>query len=183
MMIERIRREHGYMVRLLGLLRQKLNQLQAEQSINYSLVAEIVTYLSQHSERVHHPKEDLLYHYYQAHYGQHRIMTNLEREHHQLATQTAQFAELMEMILHDAVVPQGLFIDQLTQFIEAQRQHLEMEERLVLPLIVEQFTNEDWLQVEKEWHVSEDDPVFGATIADGYKQLAERVRDSELECV
>ena len=71
MMIERIRREHGYMVRLLAVLRQKIALLKEEQTINYSLVREIVDYLAHHSERVHHPKEDILYHYYLEHYGHH----------------------------------------------------------------------------------------------------------------
>lgn len=51
MMIERIRREHGYMVRLLAILRHKLNEIKEENAINYSLVSEIVDYLSNHSEK------------------------------------------------------------------------------------------------------------------------------------
>ncbi|MDF4652581.1 cation-binding protein, partial [Vibrio parahaemolyticus] len=42
---------------------------------------------------------------------------------------------------------------------------------------------EDWQHVESLWSVSEDDPVFGDTIADRYKQLAERVRQSDTEYV
>ncbi|NTJ37936.1 hemerythrin domain-containing protein, partial [Vibrio vulnificus] len=61
MMIERIRREHGYIVRMLAILRHKVELLKNEQPINYSLVAEIVSYLSDHAEKVHHPKEDILY--------------------------------------------------------------------------------------------------------------------------
>ncbi|MEZ9891550.1 hemerythrin domain-containing protein, partial [Vibrio lentus] len=34
-----------------------------------------------------------------------------------------------------------------------------------------------------QWQLPEDDPVFGQTIADQYKQLADRVRQSEGECV
>ena len=41
MMIERIRREHGYMARLLMILKTKLELLQKERAINYSLVAEV----------------------------------------------------------------------------------------------------------------------------------------------
>lgn len=51
MMIERIRREHGYMVRLLAILRHKLNEIKQERAINYALVSEIVDYLSNHSEK------------------------------------------------------------------------------------------------------------------------------------
>ncbi|AVF59114.1 cation-binding protein [Vibrio diabolicus] len=183
MMIERIRREHGYMVRLLAILRHKLNEIKEERAINYALVSEIVDYLSNHSEKVHHPKEDILYHHFLEHYGKQQTMENLEKEHQELASKTKEFASLIEMILQDAVVPQDMFVAHLEDFIESQRRHLELEERKILPLIEELFTTEDWQHVESLWSVSEDDPVFGDTIADRYKQLAERVRQSDAEYV
>jgi len=53
MMIERIRREHSYMARLLAILNNKLELLKQEREINYSLVAEVVHYLMNHSNKVH----------------------------------------------------------------------------------------------------------------------------------
>ncbi len=105
MIIERIRREHGYMLRLLAILNRKLTQLEQEQLINYSLVYEVVDYLATHSEKVHHPKEDILYHYFVKHYGNEEQIENLETEHVELSKSTHQFLETVEMILQDAVVP------------------------------------------------------------------------------
>ena len=53
MMIERIRREHSYMARLLAILNNKLELLKQEREINYSLIAEVVHYLMNHSNKVH----------------------------------------------------------------------------------------------------------------------------------
>ena len=77
MMIERIRREHGYMVQLLSILKGKLAQLNREQEINYGLVKEIVSYLISHSEKVHHPKEDIIYHHYLKKYGEQQAIDNV----------------------------------------------------------------------------------------------------------
>ncbi|WED22345.1 hemerythrin domain-containing protein [Vibrio sp. JC009] len=186
MMIEQIRREHGYMVRLLAILRKKLNKIKEEQPINYSLVKEIVDYLSSHSESTHHPKEDILYQYYMEHYGaahtvENQEMKNLELEHKVLSEKTHEFMGIVDMILQDAVVPLDVFSEQLESFILEQKRHLDFEEREILPLISETFTTEDWQAVESQWDKSDDDPVFGDTIADKYKQLAERVRQTEDE--
>ena len=181
MMIERIRREHGYMTRLLAILRGKLQLLKEEQPINYSLVQEIVDYLSRHSEAVHHPKEDILYRHYMQHYGEHEEVADLEREHLALSETTHDFLNTVEMILNDAVVPQHVFMEQLEGFINSQRKHLEMEEQSILPMINRTFSVSDWQQVESQWSCNEDDPVFGSTIADRYAQLAKRVRKSEAE--
>ncbi|KOO07754.1 hemerythrin domain-containing protein [Vibrio hepatarius] len=183
MMIERIRREHGYMVRLLAVLKQKIAMLEQEQQINYSLLREIVTYLADHSERVHHPKEDIIYQYYLDKFGQQQDIENLELEHKTLSTQTHAFLDTVDMILNDAIVPQDIFISQLKEFVYSQRRHLEMEEQSILPLITRSFTVKDWQAVEDMWSVNEDDPVFGDTIAEQYQQLAKRVRQDAQECV
>nr|MBU5881473.1 hemerythrin domain-containing protein [Vibrio cholerae O1] len=60
MMMERNRREHSNMVRLLSILRHKLDLVKIEQPINYSLLKEIVDNLASHSEKVHNPKENIL---------------------------------------------------------------------------------------------------------------------------
>ncbi|KFE05842.1 hemerythrin HHE cation binding domain protein [Vibrio cholerae] len=181
MMMERIRREHSYMVRLLSILRHKLDLVKSEQPINYSLLKEIVDYLASHSEKVYHPKEDILYRHYMAHYGDEQQVANLEREHQELAQITHQFLDVMEMILNDAVVPQDVFIEQLEAFLQGQKQHLELEEQSILPLINQTFELEDWQSVESQWQNNDDDPVFGETIAERYALLARRVRKSESE--
>jgi hemerythrin-like domain-containing protein len=183
MMIERIRREHGYMVRLLAVLKQKIAMLESEQAINYSLLHEIVAYLSDHSERVHHPKEDIIYQYYLDKFGHLEAIEDLESEHKVLSKKTHEFLETVEMILQDAVVPQDIFVGQLKEFVQSQRQHLEMEEHSVLPMIIRNFTVQDWQAVELLWSINEDDPVFGDTIAEQYQQLAARVRQNEQEAL
>ncbi|WCE30210.1 hemerythrin domain-containing protein [Vibrio sp. SCSIO 43137] len=183
MMLEQIHREHGYMVRLLAILRKKWHCIKEEEPINYSLVREIVDYLSSHSETVHHPKEDILYRHFSEQYPDSGQVKNLEQEHILLSRKTKEFLLTVDMILQDAVVPLDVFADQLEQFILAQKQHLDLEEREILPLIKKAFTTEDWQKVESLWTQSDEDPVFGDTIADQYKQLAQRVRQTETEAV
>ncbi len=74
-----------------------------------------------------------------------------------------------------------MFIEQLEEFISSQKRHLELEEQSVLPLISRTFNVADWQVVEASWQQSEDDPVFGETIAEQYQQLAHRVRQTAQE--
>ncbi len=179
MIMEQIHREHGYMVRLLAILKRKWSALKQEEPINYSLLKEVIDYLSTHSETVHHPKEDILYHYFIEHYPAGAGMKNLAEEHKALSDKTSDFLLTVEMILKDAIVPQEVFIARLEEFIQSQKRHLDFEEREVLPLINKTFTTQDWQKVESQWKQSDEDPVFGDTIADKYRQLAERVRQTD----
>ncbi len=175
MMIERIRREHGYMNRLLAILRREHQLLEEEKRVNYSLIREIVDYLSTHAEAIHHPKEDLIYHYYIEKYGQNQEISDLENEHKVLSDHTHEFLELIEMILQDAIVPQDIVKARLADFIQEQKKHLDLEEQEIIPVIISTFTQSDWQDLEGQWNESEEDPVFGGTIAERYKELAKRV--------
>lgn len=179
MMMEQIHREHGYMVRLLAILNKKWHKLTHEEPINYSVVKEIVDYLATHSETVHHPKEDILYRYYVSHFDskENSEIENLEKAHEELSEKTKDFLAMVDMILQDAVVPLDIFTQHLETFIQDQKRHLDLEEKQILPLIKQRFTPQDWQQVESQWKQSDDDPVFGDTIADRYKQLARYIRN------
>ncbi|WP_027696259.1 hemerythrin domain-containing protein [Vibrio litoralis] len=171
-----ISREHSYMVRLLVILDQKLNFLKQEKPINYLIINDIISYLQRHSEMTHHPKEDLIYHYFLEHYGDNHNIANLLEEHKNLSETTKEFSDLLEMVLQDAVVPNDVFCERLEHFIHQQKKHLDFEEREILPTLKRHFTEQDWLAVEKLWGSEDSDPLFGQSIDKEYQRLSEYMK-------
>ncbi|MCG7497606.1 hemerythrin domain-containing protein [Vibrio sp. Of7-15] len=182
MLLESIHREHGYMNRLIAVLEQKLQLLQDEKPINYTIVKEVVDYLQEFSEQNHHPKEDLIYQYYVDHFNDVSAIENLVEEHHSLAKVTAGFSEVVEMILNDAVIPQHLFIVKLEAFIERVKGHLELENQQILPLLQKNLNEKDWQYLEAQW-CEQSDPIFGEVVAGKYRHLAARLNVAEKEAV
>ncbi|KMV29131.1 hemerythrin domain-containing protein [Photobacterium swingsii] len=178
MMLEKIHAEHGYINRLLIILEQKLNAIQQGQPVNYSLIKDIVEYLHKHAECCHHPKEDVIYHYYQQKYADQGVMKELDIEHQELALLTDDFANTLDMILMDAVIPLDVFADKLNQFVTRQRMHLEFEEKYVFPLIRRHFTTQDWVEVGKQYQECECDPLFGEQALPRYQRLRARLAES-----
>ncbi|HBV75084.1 MULTISPECIES: hemerythrin domain-containing protein [Vibrio] len=178
MLGEMISREHSYMVRLLVVLDEKLKNLQQDKEINYHIVHDVITYLQSHSEHTHHPKEDIIYHYYMQHYGNVSTIANLAKEHKILAKVTQDFAELIDMVLQDAIVPKDVFIRQLDHFIHEQKRHLDFEEREILPKLKREFSLQDWKEVEALWGEEVNDPLFGQDIEKEYYRLSEYINKS-----
>ena len=175
MLIESIYKEHGYINRIIQLLDSKLSRLEDEKTVNYNVIRESVDYLSLVAEKVHHPKEDMIYQYYIDHYGEHEGLTNLLLEHHTLSDDTEGFSITVEMILNDAIVPKDRFKEQLKAFTCRIRQHLELEEKEILPFLKAHLTMDDWKDLESNW-VEEEDPVFGHQVNKRHLELAGKVR-------
>eukprot|EP00095_Tigriopus_kingsejongensis_P005905 maker-scaffold502_size153915-snap-gene-0.27 protein:Tk05905 transcript:maker-scaffold502_size153915-snap-gene-0.27-mRNA-1 annotation:"uracil-dna glycosylase" len=135
-----------------------------EKPVNFGQIRDTVMYLQEYAEKYHHPKEDLIYHYYVSHYEDHEGVAKLDAEHEELAVLTAEFADTVEMILMDAVIPLDLFADRLNKFVEQQRSHLELEESSVLPAIEKTLTTDDWNALQSQWKEEEPDPLFAKTL-------------------
>lgn len=171
MLSDIVSREHSYMVRLLVILDGILNDLKLEKPIDYKVIAEVIHYFQQHSEHTHHPKEDIIYHYYLDHYGEDENIANLALAHTELAQATQEFANLVEMVNKDAVVPHDVCYQALANFIYQQKKHLDFEEREILPQLKKMFTAQDWQQVETLWGKEDKDPLFGTHIENDYAKL------------
>lgn len=172
MLVASIHKDHRNISRLLKLLSKKLTAIENEKPVNYNLIKDTVDYLQVYAEKYHHPKEDLIYHYYVEHYPDAEGVANLDDEHQALAALTAEFADTVDMILMDAVVPLDLFAEKLNRFVGCQKAHLELEERTILPVLEHTLTPEDWTVLQSQWEEEENDPLFGEQVADRFKQLA-----------
>ncbi|MDD1794156.1 hemerythrin domain-containing protein [Enterovibrio makurazakiensis] len=171
MLVDSIHRDHRNISRLLRLLTDKLAAIRSEQPVDYGYIRDTLLYLKDHAERCHHPKEDLIYHYYLTNYADTEGVAALDEEHETLAALTAEFAISVDMILMDSVIPLDVFAGKLTEFVEQQQRHLELEERSVLPAIEKALTAEDWNYLQSQWE-EEDDPLFGEQVAARFKALA-----------
>ncbi|MDD1784061.1 hemerythrin domain-containing protein [Enterovibrio sp. ZSDZ35] len=176
MLISSIHEDHNNISKLLKLLARNLTAIKNEKSVNYSLIRDAVRYLQEHAERYHHPKEDLIYHYYVDKYKGAEEVARLDAEHDSLAGLTAEFADTVDMILMDAVIPLDLFAEKLNRFVVSQREHLELEERAILPLIKKQLTKDDWDYLQTQWESELSDPLFGEQVSDTFVELASALK-------
>ncbi|CZF79135.1 hemerythrin domain-containing protein [Grimontia marina] len=172
MLVASIHRDHRNISRLLKLLSKKLTAIQQERPVNYSLIKDTVSYLQEYAEKYHHPKEDLIYHYYLQHYPDSEGVARLDDEHEALAGLTAEFADTVDMILMDAVIPLDLFADKLNRFVGCQKEHLDLEEKTILPVLEQTLTTEDWEYLQTQWEEEDIDPLFGEQVADRFKELS-----------
>lgn len=177
MLIDTIKREHGYMLQLFILLEHKCERLKEGKDIDYSVVYDVLWYLQNHSETIHHPKEDVVYRYYIDKYGDRGNLVNLIEEHHRLNEVTQQFSEIVEIVLQDSIYPKDKFIQNMQVFIQEQRAHLMLEEEEIFPKLLSSLKQKNLDEIDKLWIENYQDPLFGSHVEKEYYRLAERLAE------
>jgi hemerythrin-like domain-containing protein len=176
-MIESIHQDHKNIMQLLQVLRNKVRLLKDDQEVDYQLIKSIILYLRNYSDKYHHPMEDLIYnHYLKYRVVSDQVANRLSDEHKHLKSLTRELADMVEMILLDAIVPRDLFIEKLTAFIDKQTLHLNYEEKDILPAIKKSLTPDDWVNLNQQWkHHEYVDPLFGDNISEEFQALADYI--------
>ena len=152
-MLSLIAKDHEKVESLLNVLTEQLAELGSEQqSVNFTLMGEIVSYLRNYIDRYHHPKEDLIYSYYLENYVEDADMPNrLASEHQNLNFLSRELSHSLNMIQLDSVMPFDELTVQLREFVDKQRAHIQYETDIVMPLMAEKFSADDWCHIDHLW--------------------------------
>ena len=182
-MLSLIEQDHKKVEQLLNVLTKQLVQLQSQQhNVNFVLMGDIVNYLRNYIDRYHHPKEDLIYAYYLEHYVADAKMSNrLAFEHQRLNFISRQLGHSLSLIQLDSVTPIDEFSARLQEFISEQRAHIQFENSMVLPLIANTFSPDDWCHIEHLWkHGDLQDANVYVLFNEVYNTLLERIEAADL---
>ncbi|HEX2530079.1 MAG TPA: hemerythrin domain-containing protein [Burkholderiaceae bacterium] len=129
---------------------------------NFQLLAAMIEYITELPEKVHHPKEDgyLFAKLRQRSAEAGRILNDLQTEHRQGPLMlSALNRTLIHYVQADAAgFPQ--FRDEVRAYVDAQWQHMKMEETKVIPMAREVLLPEDWAEIDAAF-AANDSPWSG----------------------
>lgn len=171
-------RDHKGLCQLLELLQTKLTMIEQGLPPDYTLISDAINYIESYVRRYHHPKEDIIYHYIieqQLDDKEHFIQSC--QEHQQFEPITEKLKASLQSILLDVVVSKETFISHLNAFIDAERSHVQNEEKLIFPLIEKLLTQDDWQEILPNIPIQEDDPLFGKNVLSEYHDLYVRLNE------
>ncbi|MEJ2058971.1 MAG: hemerythrin domain-containing protein [Gammaproteobacteria bacterium] len=178
-MLDTLREDHVNLSKLLVLLSDQLATLQAGDTPDYNLMRDIVDYIDNYPDLVHHPREDVMFEVYLEHHRKQRKEINeLMEEHKLLPELTDRLLESIDAILSDAIQEREAFETRLYDYIQIQRRHLDTEEATVFPTIRAALKEDDWRRIEAEVP-HRHDPLFGDILEKQYADLYERIRASD----
>jgi hemerythrin-like domain-containing protein len=146
--IEVLQQEHRNIEKLLRVLEQELSVFNHGGHPNYEIILSVIDYFRDYPDSCHHPKEDIIIEKFKARDPvAAESIGNLAAEHRDGAKRLRRVAEAVESVLNDQDLLRQTVDDVIRNFIDHERRHIAMEERVVFPAVVNALRPEDWAEI------------------------------------
>jgi hemerythrin-like domain-containing protein len=147
-LLSQLQDDHRHLDRMLDLLEHQVGLLHHGSMPHYPLMFEIVAYLCEFPDRIHHPREDLIYQRmasFQA--GLNSLIETILNEHARLHRITGEFGGLLRRVIERGDVPREAVVQAGHDFIQQHRMHIAREEREIYPCAEAMLDEVDWRRI------------------------------------
>jgi len=180
-LLEKLQQDHVNLARLLDLLSMQLDDLFEGDESNFDLKIEMLDYIEHYAEQYHHPTEEKVNakafrkESLQPHKA---LQERVTREHEALMGMARHFRETLEGVMQGEVLRREEVETRGREFIALQRQHIDLEEQELFPLIADALTEKEWEKLERDIpHM--DDPVFHRQDYNRFRSLIDYLETQE----
>lgn len=170
--------EHRYLSLLLGTLEEQLQATELTSAGDFFLVQDIVHYMHEYTDAVHHPTEDLMFDkLLQRNPDRAKDVAHLRKDHIAMHKDTTRIQKLMDAAAKRKTPEAAEAVRKATHtYIERLRGHIQFEETELFPAAVQCLANRDWHAIEMSLEARQD-PLFGPTVQRDYRVLYEYFAD------
>lgn len=169
-----IGQEHGNLWRLATAIEAVATEIDGGRPVDRDFFQAVFDYLEKFVDHVHHPKEDeFLFPRLQSRSAEaEAVIAQLTLEHRRAPDDLS----ALRRLLAEIGSPEGNrgFVIGLRAYTAAQKEHIRLEEKEILPLARSLLSREDWQAIDAAFS-SNSDPLFGETARAEYKSLFHRV--------
>lgn len=150
--------------------------LEKGRELDFKLLWAMIYYMDAFSQRLHDPREEayLFAKVMERTREADEIIARLKQQH----ADSAEHLRKLELMLGqlEAGVPGSLaaFAREVEQQVEDARQHMQLEEKTVIPLAKKYLTTEDWIAIAEAFG-EHGDPRFGAKPEHEFRDLFSRI--------
>ncbi len=146
--VDRLRREHGVMLRLADALAGEARTLDSGAGGDLALIRDALRYLTEHPDRRHHPLEDLaLWRLADRDLLERPQAEELDFEHRALRYHGARVLQMVDAAFVDVPLTRADIATATQSYAASLRAHVVHEERVLFPLLESHLAPADWAQI------------------------------------
>jgi len=167
--------EHVYFNQLLGLLQKQVDVFHSGKLPNYELMLDIISYLREYSDRIHHPREEIAF----ARLAKYApdlapMLARLSQEHRVIAHAGESLLKVLQAVLGGAVIQRAEVEVAAATYLVYYGNHIAKEEEDVLARAAKELTKEDWEAVRTAVPPARD-PLFDGEPETRFRELRRQI--------
>lgn len=189
-LINRLTRDHRRFARIMNLLEALLERFHSGEEPDYELMCELLEYVVDYADQVHHPAEELIFARLlvkdeggelplaagQDSESLARSIAELISQHERLARMNRAFRESLEGIVHETVLSREAVEQEGRALVALLREHMDFEEGTLFAVARSALSETDWAALE-DAAPSAADPVFGQLDPLRFRALYDHLKD------
>ena len=180
-LIEMLREEHRNIEKLLTVLESELSVFDHCERPDYEIIQAVISYFQDYPDCFHHPKEDLIFDKLKVRDpAAAASIGDLEAEHQSGSRRLERVAKAVNGILIEQEVLREKVDAIVRDFIDSEREHIAMEERVFFPSALNALQPEDWAEIEAKVS-NQEDPLFDRVTEANFNSLRQRILQWEQE--
>jgi len=180
-MIEMLRQEHRNIEKLLRVLDRELSVFDRGGRPDYAIVLAVIDYFEDYPDTCHHPKEDFIFERLKVRDAAAAAeIGDLEAEHLEGAKRLRRVAQTIEAVLNDQDLVRDAASNTIHEFIDRERLHMMMEERIVFPAALKALRASDWAEIALKL-ADREDPLSQPRLEDKFSTLRRKILELEDE--
>jgi hemerythrin-like domain-containing protein len=168
--------DHVHLAEIANIARQELEALEAGEEAEYSLLEDVMRYVTGYPDMHHHPTEDIVFAQLKVRFpdaGKHvdRILS----EHAHLLERSRRFLEAIQAVEEGTIMRRDEFVHRGQAYLRLLGEHMRVEESRLFPMAQKHLSDADWAEIGGRVK-QQADPVFGASVDEDYRQLWQRIQ-------
>jgi hemerythrin-like domain-containing protein len=179
--VEVLRGEHRNSEKLLRVLEQELGVFDCGNRPNYEVILGVIEYFKDYPDSCHHPKENMIFEKLKS---RDPVATanigDLFSEHKEGADRLRRAAQAVEAVLNDQDLVRQRVDAIIRNFIDRERQHMEMEERIFFPAALNALRPKDWADIALKL-ADRRDPLNESGLEQKFGMLRRKILEIEAE--
>lgn len=181
MVVDILRQEHRNIEKLLLVLERELDVFARGERPDYEVVHAVIAYFQVYPDVYHHPLEDRVFEKLKVRDSAAAAkIGDLAADHRRGAERLRRVAHAVESVLADQELLRQTVNDIIRDFIEQERRHMAMEERVFLPAAISALESADWNEIASRL-ADQSDPLFSEAVEERFEIVRNYILQLEQE--
>lgn len=177
MIMKGLQKDHQNLAKVLGIMELQLERIAEGDDAALALMLDASNYIQSYPDLIHHPKENKVFEVFKYRSNEEAdTFSKLTQQHKDMPDTTVKFKEMLDEAINGlGFISREDLVKKIQDYLELEKEHMNLEESVVFPLINETLEDKDWKLLE-ELIKADLDPLFTDKIEDTFENLYQSIK-------